>query len=512
MGNCGNICTNALSNFKGDIIMDRLIIEDNYNKKDKMKSVDIQKIKYLQKKIKQFLKSKHISYNYINKPKQQNKISQIEDSDNNLVLMYNSNLQNKLTSAKSQTFKNSSNNHNESSHKEKYSKQSPYPKNRSKHGKSGKSSIISEKISSNNNNLGSELDEQENLNNKEKEKIKVEKEKKENKENKEQKENKEDKRKKENKEEKEYKANKEEIDSNSLDIQILKADLLDKNIFENDAFNKGLRNTKNENDPRDNKNDNIRKKYPKIIEGEYVYIGEWKNGLRDGLGSLFLEKEIKFTGYFSENKINGYGHLWKEDGDSYQGYWKDFKAEGFGIYKSNNGACYDGEWVGDLQCGFGIEQWPRGSTYFGDYINGYKNGIGVLNFGNKAWYEGEFKNGIMSGIGSFFFEDGRRYLGMWKNNKMNGYGYIIWPNENLYKGEFKDDKKEGFGICKIKKKVFMGMWRDNKLEGNVIIVDDGKLKKQYWSNGKASKNLSNDIFISFEKFAKKYIKNTKHKN
>ena len=495
MGNCGSICTNTLSKFKGDIIMDRLIIEDNYNKLDNKENFDIQKVIYLQKKIKQFLKSKHISYNNINKPKQKNKISQIEDSDNNLVLMYNSNLQNKLTSAKSQTFKNSSNNPNESSHKEKYSKQYPFPKNRSKHGKSGKSSIISEKIGSNNNNLGSELDEQENLNNKEKEKEKIKSEKEE----------------KKGKEEKEVKSNKEEIDNNSLDIQILRANLLDKNIFENDAFNKGLRNTKNENDPRDNKKDNIRKKYPKIIEGKYIYIGEWKNGLRDGFGSLFLEKEIKFTGYFSENKINGYGHLWKEDGDSYKGYWKNFKAEGFGIYKSNNGACYDGEWVEDLQCGFGIEQWPRGSIYFGDYLNGYKNGIGVLNFGNKAWYEGEFKNGIMSGIGSFFFEDGRRYLGMWKNNKMNGYGYIYWPNENIYKGEFKDDKKEGFGICKIRKKIFMGMWKDNKLEGNVIIVDDGKLKKQYWSNGRAYKNLSNDAFVSFEKFAKKYIKNTKHK-
>ena len=495
MGNCGSICTNTLSKFKGDIIMDRLIIEDNYNKLDNKENFEIQKVIYLQKKIKQFLKSKHISYNNINKPKQKNKISQIEDSDNNLVLMYNSNLQNKLTSAKSQTFKNSSNNHNESSHKEKYSKQSPFPKNRSKHGKSGKSSIISEKIGSNNNNLGSELDEQENLNNKEKEKEKIKSEKEE----------------KKGKEEKEVKSNKEEIDNNSLDIQILRANLLAKNIFENDAFNKGLRNTKNENDPRDNKKDNIRKKYPKIIEGKYIYIGEWKNGLRDGFGSLFLEKEIKFTGYFSENKINGYGHLWKEDGDSYKGYWKNFKAEGFGIYKSNSGACYDGEWVEDLQCGFGIEQWPRGSIYFGDYLNGYKNGIGVLNFGNKAWYEGEFKNGIMSGIGSFFFEDGRRYLGMWKNNKMNGYGYIYWPNENIYKGEFKDDKKEGFGICKIRKKIFMGMWKDNKLEGNVIIVDEGKLKKQYWSNGRAYRNLSNDAFVSFEKFAKKYIKNTKHK-
>ena len=503
MGNCGSICENTLSKFKGDIIINRLIVEDNNNIIDE-KSYDIQKLIYLQKKIKQFLKLKNASYNNINPNKQKHKMIQREDSENNLM-MFNSNLQNKLTSAKSQTFKNSSvNNPNESSHKEKHSKQSPLqktPKNRSKHGKSAKSSVISEKIDSNNNNLGSELEVGvgENINNKEKHKIKEEKLEKENIKNKEEKDN------------KENKEKKEEIHDDSINIQELKANLLDKKIFENDTFNMGIRNTKYEDDPRDNKHDNIRKKYPEIKEGQYTYLGEWKNGLRDGFGSLFLENEIKFMGFFSENKAFGYGHLWKEDGDSYKGYWKNFEAEGWGIYKSNNGACYDGEWVEDLQNGFGIEQWPRGSIYFGDYVNGFKNGIGVLNFGNKAWYEGEFKNGIMSGIGSFFMEDGRRYLGMWKNNKMHGYGYIYWPNENVYKGEFKEDKKEGFGICKIKKKIFMGMWKDNKLDGIVLIIEDGKLKKQLWSNGKAAKNLSNDTFVFFEKFAKKYIKNSKLK-
>ena len=86
---------------------------------------------------------------------------------------------------------------------------------------------------------------------------------------------------------------------------MLKAKLLDKKIFENDAFNNGIRNSKYENDPRDTKHDNIRKKYPKIEEGKYTYIGEWKNGLRDGFGSLFLENEIKFRGYFSKNKTKG---------------------------------------------------------------------------------------------------------------------------------------------------------------------------------------------------------------
>ena len=496
MGSCGSICENTLSKFKGDIIINRLLIEDNNNIIDE-KSYEIQKVIYLQKKIKQFLKLKHINYNNINPNKKKHKMIQREDSENNLM-MINSNLQNKLTSAKSQTFKNSSfNNPNESSHKEKHSKQSLLPKPqkiKSKHGKSAKSSVISEKIDSNNNNLGSELEVGEggNSNNKEKHKIKEEKLEKEN---------------IKDKEKKQKKENKEEIYNDSLNIQGLKVILLDKKLFENDTFNIGIRNTKYENDPRDNKKDNIRKKYPKIKEGKYTYLGEWKNGLRDGFGSLFLENEIKFMGFFLENKAFGYGHLWKEDGDSYNGYWKNFKAEGWGIYKTNNGACYNGEWGGDLQHGFGIEQWPRGSIYLGDYANGYKNGIGVLNFGNKAWYEGEFKNGIIYGIGSFFFEDGRRYLGMWKNNKMHGYGYIYWPNENVYKGEFREDKKEGFGICKIKKKIFMGMWKDNKLDGVVIIIEDGKLKKQLWINGKALKNLSNDTYIFFEKFAKKYIKN-----
>ena len=111
----------------------------------------------------------------------------------------------------------------------------------------------------------------------------------------------------------------------------------------------------------------------------------------------------------------------------------------------------------------------------------------------------------------FFFEDGRKYQGTWKNNKMDGYGYIIWPDENFYEGEFKEDKKEGFGICKIGQKIFIGIWINNKLEGNVIVINNENYKKQFWKNGKAFRNLSIDTYITFEKFAEKYIRNQKTK-
>ena len=108
----------------------------------------------------------------------------------------------------------------------------------------------------------------------------------------------------------------------------------------------------------------------------------------------------------------------------------------------------------------------------------------------------------------FFFEDGRRYQGTWKNNKMDGYGYIIWPDNSFYEGEFKEDRKEGFGICTIGKKIFMGIWFNNKLEGKVIVIEQDKLKKQLWKNGRALKNLSIDTPIIFENFAQN-IKNKK---
>ena len=153
--------------------MEKLTSENRIKKIEEIANNEIKKVIHLQRKIKQFLKLKNISYNNNRCSKQKQKMGQMEDNDNNLIIRYNSNLQNKLTSAKSQTFKNSSlNNHNESSHKEKFSKQSFHPKIKNKHAKSGKSSIVSEKInnSNNNENIGSEIEVAENIQQKEKEK------------------------------------------------------------------------------------------------------------------------------------------------------------------------------------------------------------------------------------------------------------------------------------------------------------------------------------------------------
>ena len=296
--------------------------------------------------------------------------------------------------------------------------------------------------------------------------------------------------------------------NSNIVIPAVKAELKESLIFSNDAFLKKMQ-TKSSNvgeDPRNQPFNGQRMKYPKIVEENSAYEGEWKNGKRDGLGILSWKDVSKFIGNFIEDKVMGFGKLWHEDGDVYTGFWNDFQADGIGIYKTNAQASYEGYWKNDKQNGVGVEKWPRGSSYIGEYQDGNKEGIGSLNFEGNGGFEGEFKGGCISGVGVFFFSDNRRYEGEWKNNKMHGYGMITWPEGKFYEGEFCDDKKEGFGIFYSLRKIYMGMWHNSSLEGDTIIIEGHRVKKQYWENGRAVRNLPADKPIFFEKYVDEIIK------
>ena len=295
----------------------------------------------------------------------------------------------------------------------------------------------------------------------------------------------------------------------SIVIPTVKAELKESLIFSHDPFIKGKKSQRNINDskdPRFGPFDDKRHKYPKIFEDESSYEGEWKNGKRDGIGILCWKDVSKFIGEFIEDKVLGFGKLIHEDGDVYTGYWNDFQAQGIGYYKTKKEASYEGYWKDDKQNGFGIEKWPRGSNYLGEYIDGNKEGFGILNFEGNGGYEGEFQGGSISGVGTFFFKDNQKYEEEWKNNKMHGYGIITWPDGKFYEGEFFEDKKEGFGVFYSHRKIYMGLWKNSLLEGDTIIIENGRMKKQFWENGRVSKNLPLDTPIFFEKFVDEIIK------
>ena len=115
-------------------------------------------------------------------------------------------------------------------------------------------------------------------------------------------------------------------------------------------------------------------------------------------------------------------------------------------------------------------------------------------------------------MGTFYFCDKRKYHGEWKNNKMHGFGIIVWPSGDVFEGEFHEDKKNGFGVFYNKQKIYICIWKNNKPEGEVVIIDDDKIKKQFWKNGKPVKYLNEGYKTKFEKIISSIKKEQKNKN
>ena len=55
----------------------------------------------------------------------------------------------------------------------------------------------------------------------------------------------------------------------------------------------------------------------------FRYDGEWKQGKKDGLGTLKYSSGAKYEGEFKEDQANGKGKFYFLNGDYYNGQWKN---------------------------------------------------------------------------------------------------------------------------------------------------------------------------------------------
>ena len=111
-------------------------------------------------------------------------------------------------------------------------------------------------------------------------------------------------------------------------------------------------------------------------------------------------------------------------GDDYVGEWKNGKRNGIGTYTDVSGhhyqgSCtYVGEWKNDLFHGQGTYIWDVGAKYVGEFKNGLFDGQGTFARINGAKYVGEFKKGTFNGKGTYTFADGTVNMGLWKNGEL----------------------------------------------------------------------------------------------
>lgn len=76
------------------------------------------------------------------------------------------------------------------------------------------------------------------------------------------------------------------------------------------------------------------------------YVGELKNGKRDGKGTYYyFSSGEKYNGEWKNGEKNGKGILSFSNGNEYNGEWKEGKKNGEGIYKFNNGKLTAEKWA-----------------------------------------------------------------------------------------------------------------------------------------------------------------------
>lgn len=109
------------------------------------------------------------------------------------------------------------------------------------------------------------------------------------------------------------------------------------------------------------------------------WIGPAVNGVAEGYGKLqyvFKGKDGKETtvqadGEMFAGKLNGKVNIKWSDGDSYIGNYKNGVREGQGIFKFGVGNTYDGEWKAGLQNGYGTSRNSKGEiVHEGEWSNG----------------------------------------------------------------------------------------------------------------------------------------------
>ena len=173
---------------------------------------------------------------------------------------------------------------------------------------------------------------------------------------------------------------------------------------------------------KDSKDDIIIKRLGSIINKINNIIEENKKNVE-----LIRNDINKINDKIDDLLINHNKELKNEKG-KYVGEIKNGKREGKGIFNFKNGDIYEGDWKNDKMDGKGIyyhKKTDETDRYEGDFRNDKRDGKGIIYFRDGNRYEGDFRNGRQEGKGVYYFNDGDRMMGDYLNGDAIGKHAIL---------------------------------------------------------------------------------------
>ena len=191
------------------------------------------------------------------------------------------------------------------------------------------------------------------------------------------------------------------------------------------------------------------------LSGELIfyYVGNFKNGMKDGFGVEFNADECDITAavqnIIDNNSIDDkYGEhlcMYLFNHVSYEGYWNknEYNGKGnlfeFPMASDRGEDCYYfyAQMLSPLDNYIFGHAYPWVTT--GEWDNGKMTGQFIIyEFDNITW-RGELKDGKGNGQGTRYYTNGQiEYDGEWKNGEPHGYGsYYDADGKLIYSGEWK---------------------------------------------------------------------------
>ena len=199
------------------------------------------------------------------------------------------------------------------------------------------------------------------------------------------------------------------------------------------------------------------------LQNNSEYHGKMKNNKFDNFGIFYSNNHSKLIGFWKEGKLTGeviekiyddkfygeykngvrcgIGQYIYNDGSVYYGEFKDNKYDGFGYLKYANGKLYEGEFKRNLFNGYGEFTYNSNEKYYGMWLNGKKNIFGIyVNKNKKICFIGFWKDNNQNGIGAVYTENKVRF-DKWENGKKiksyNSYEIAMKNIPNNYQ-QYKD--------------------------------------------------------------------------
>jgi hypothetical protein len=245
-----------------------------------------------------------------------------------------------------------------------------------------------------------------------------------------------------------------------------------------------------------------------------VYIGQFQDGIREGLGLLIYSDGSFYEGNFANNSPNGVGVTCYNNGSCYRGqYWNGLR-QGSGTFKCPNDEIIQGLFKNDEVVGHATVTYTNNAQYIGNLINYKKEGTGKFIFQNEDFYEGQFKNDLFEGKGKFYRKkDQTVFEGDWHQNQLLNPCRIYYPNQSIYDGEVTKFIRHGKGRLREFEKVYEGVWQNDMKEGVFRISIEGatQTKLALFSNNAFSKFLSEKAALRLQNDQKEEPKVTETK-